>query len=382
MEGSSKMQLFRQRKTLHGFFSFLFIAILLAACGNSSGGSTTGTPTATASKGKDCNNVAILLPETGSSARWDGKDRPQLIEKIKAVTGKDPLYYNAEGNADRQQSQADAALNQGACVLIVAPYDQEKAAAIVTKAKSQGVPVIAYDRLIQSKDIAAYASFDGVRVGEIQGQYIADHYKDYLKGTNKNLVMINGSQTDDNAKLFYTGAINKLQPLIDSKALNKVYDQFTPDWAPENARTEIDGALNANANNLQIAYVANDNMANSVIAGLKAKQLAGHVLVTGQDADISGLQNILLGYQNMTVYKDIPKEAQSTADILKAIRAGTDIATVATRTSTLHDSSNVPAILLEPVAIDKANIQDIVTAGYATKDQICKGLPAGTGGFC
>lgn len=380
MEGHSpKMQLLRQRKTLQAFFSLLFIATLFAACGNSSGGSNPPTVT---DKGKGCNKVGILLPETASSARWDGKDRPALTDAIKAVTGQEPIYSNAQGNADTQQNQADAALNQGACILVVAPFDQDKAAAIVTKAKSQGVPVIAYDRVIQSDDLKYYASYDGTRVGEVQGQYIVDHYKSYVSSGHNNLVMINGSQTDDNAKLFYTGAINKLQPLVDDKTLNKVYSQYTDNWSADNARTEMDGALNANQNNVQIAYVANDNMANSVIAALKAKQLNGKVLVTGQDADTVGLQNILAGDQSMTIFKDIKKEAQATADLVKAIRDGTSTASLLTKTATLHDGTKVPSTLLEPVAIDKTNIQTVVDAGFVTKADICKGLPAGTGGFC
>nr|WP_246046393.1 sugar ABC transporter substrate-binding protein [Thermosporothrix hazakensis] len=324
----------------------------------------------------------MLLPETASSERWDKKDRPLLEEKLKAL-GVEVMISNAEGNADTQQTQADTALTKGACILVVAPFDADKASAIVSKAASQGVPVVAYDRLIQSDDLNYYVSFDGVRVGEVQGQYIVDHYKEYVKGDNKNLVMINGGETDNNAKLFYKGAMNKLQPLIDKGELKKVYDQFTPEWNNDTARTEMDGALTQSQDNVQIAYVANDGMANSVIAALKAKKLNGKVLVTGQDATAAGIQNILLGDQMMTVYKPIVQEAQATADIVKALIDGTDPKTVTKGTTEKTASGKeIPSVLLEPIAIDKSNVKRVLDDKYLTKEEVCQNVPKGTGGIC
>jgi D-xylose transport system substrate-binding protein len=369
------------RTRLSALLGAILIIMLLAACGNDSGGTTTN-PTAP-KNGKDCTQIGVLLPETASSARWDGKDKPELSKRIKEVTGKDVDYYNAEGDATKQETQADAALTKGDCILVVAPKNASTSAAIVAKAKARGVPVIAYDRLIQSKDLNYYVSFDGVKVGEIQGQYIADHYADYTKTAN-NLAMINGSEDDNNALLFKQGAVSKLQPLIDGGKLKKVYDQFTPAWDNDKARTEMDAVLTSQNNNIQIAYVANDGMANSVIAALKAKQLNGKVLVTGQDATVAGIQNILTGDQAMTVYKAIAKEAQATADLIKALKNGTDPASltkgITTKTS---DGGNVPSILELPVAVDKTNILTTVVAdGYVTKAEICANLPAGTGNVC
>lgn len=383
------MKLFNRHKSLHAFFGIVLLSMLLAACGNS-GGSQTASPTsgtggqAAAAGGKGCTKIGVLLPETASSARWDSKDKPLLHDKITAaIPGATVDYYNANGDSNLQQNQADTALTKGDCILVVGAHDSDAAAKIVTNAKQQGVPVIAYDRLIQSKDLNYYVSFDNERVGALQGQYIADHYKDYTKNGN-NVVMIDGSQTDNNAILFHNGALSVLDPLYKNNTLKKLEDQFTPDWDNDKARVEMDGFLSRHQNNIQIAYVANDGMANSVIASLKAQKLNGKVLVTGQDATVAGIQNILAGDQSMTVYKPIDKEAQAAADLVKALHDGTDTASL-TKGATVKtkDGTAVPSVLETPISVDKTNIATtVIKDGFVTKDEVCKGLPAGTGGIC
>lgn len=377
------MKLFsEQRKTLASIVSVLLFSVILASCGSSANNPTTGsgnTPAAGNSNGKGCTKVGILLPETASSARWDSKDKPLLTADITAALPNATVdYANAQGNSATQLNQAEADLTKGDCILVVGAHDSVAAAAIVAKAKQQNVPVIAYDRLIQSKDLSFYVSFDNVRVGELQGQYIVDHHK---KGDH--VAMINGSQTDNNAVLFKQGAISKLQPLFDSGELKKVYDTFTPDWNNDTARTEMDQALTQNGNNIQIAYVANDGMANSVIASLKAQHLNKKVPVTGQDATVAGIQNILTGDQAMTVYKAITKEAQATASLVAAISKGEDTTSMINGQTKTSDGSSIPSILETPVAVDKTNIATTVIAdGFVTKSDVCQGLPAGTGGIC
>lgn len=375
------------RKTL--FISCILFTMLLAACGSANTGSNNGgsTPTAGTAKkaGQGCNNIGISLPETNTSYRWDNQDKPALNNDIKAAApGANVQYNNAGGDATQQQSQVETMISNGACILVVAPHDSKAAAAIVTEAKGKNIPVISYDRLINSADLTAYVSFDGVAVGKLQGQYITEHYQQYVsQNGTKNMIIINGAQTDNNAILFKTGLHDAIDPLISSSALVNSYEQFT-DWTAPTAQTDFEGALAKDNNKVAVAYVANDDMANAVITSLKTKHLDGKVLVTGQDASITGIQNIMTGVQAMTVYKAIAKEAQSTADVVKALIAGNDITTVATTTTKEPSSgADIPTIALQPVAVDKTNIKDtILSDNFWSKDQICKGLPAGTDNIC
>jgi D-xylose transport system substrate-binding protein len=381
------MKLFGQGRSMFTMMvGILVFSMLLAACGSSNTGSSSSTPS-TVTNGKGCKKVGVLLPETATSERWDHKDRPLLQADIPQVLpGATVLYNNAQGSADTQQTQAQADLTNGACILVLAPFDSVKAAAIVAAAKAKGVPVISYDRLTYSNDLNYYVSFDNTKVGQLQGQYIADHYQSYVSanGTN-NTVMISGAQTDNNALLFSKGAHSALDPLFTAGTLKKVYEKFTPGWDNPTAQTEMQAALTANGNKVAIAYVANDGMANNVIAALKAVKLNGKVLVTGQDATAAGLQNILKGDQAMTVYKAITKEAMATAQLVAALSNGTDTSTLVNGSTTipLTGGASIPSVLEVPVAVDKTNIQSTVIAdNFVTVAQICAGLPSGTGGIC
>src|SRR5947209_685257 len=348
------MKLFdRQRKSFTVLVGIILFSMLLAACGSANTGSSGGTTTSGGNKGKGCKKIGVLLPETATSARWDSKDKPLLTQDIKSLLpGSTVDYNNAEGNASEQQNQADADLTKGDCILVEAAVNGQTAAATVSKAKGQGVPIIAYDRLIQSKDLAFYVSFDNVKVGQLQGQYIVAHYPSYIKGSNHNLVMINGAQTDNNAILFRQGALSALQPLIDKGTLKKLVDEYTPNWDNPTAQTEMQGALTANQNNIQTAYVANDGMANAVIAALKSQHLNGKVLVTGQDATVTGIQNILTGDQGMTVYKAITKETMATAQLVAAISNGSSTSSLTSGATTkTTDGGSIPSVLETPVAV-------------------------------
>jgi D-xylose transport system substrate-binding protein len=347
----------------------------LAACGSTS---------ESIANGKNCKHIAFLLPESATAARWEAADHPDVVNAIQAdLPGATVDVTNAQGNATTQQTQADSALSKGACILVVAPFDSTASAAIVSKAKASNVPVISYDRLIQSDDLAYYASFDGVDVGKKQGQYIADHYKDFVTPGHNNLVMINGADTDNNAKLFGGGAHQVLDPLISSGALKKVYEQSTPGWDNGKAQAEMEAALTANHNDVQIAYVMNDGMANTVIAALKAQSLNKKVLVTGQDAEVSGIRNILLGDQNMTIYKPIKKLADSVGNLVAAISKGEDTSSIASASITNANGKGIKSILNPVTEVDISNIKDTVIAdGFVSKADVCKDVPAGAGGVC
>ena len=355
-------------------------SLLLAACGGGGGSSTTIV------NGKGCKHIAFLLPESATAARWEAADHPDVEAAIKkALPGAVVDAPNAQGNATTQQTQAESELTKGACILVVAPVDSSAAATIVTEAKAKNVPVISYDRLIYSDNLNYYASFDGFAVGVAQANYIKDHYQQYVtQNGNNNLVMINGSDTDNNAHLFGDGAHSILDPLVSSGALKKVYEQFTPGWDNATAQTEAQAALTANHNQVAVAYVMNDGMANTVIAALKSVHLNGKVLVTGQDAEVAGIRNILLGDQSMTVYKPIQKLADWVGTLVAAISNGTDTSSIANqKVKNPNGSAEVPSILNAVVEVDISNIASTVIAdGFVKKADVCQGVPAGAGGVC
>jgi D-xylose transport system substrate-binding protein len=359
-----------------------------------SGTPGTGTPGTTGAvvNGRNCTKVGVLLPEMASSPRWEAYDHPLLVQQLEqqGFSANNIDYANANSDASVQQQQAEADLTRGDCILIVAPHDSGLAASIVTAAKQQNVPVIAYDRFIYSDDLNYYVSFDNVKVGELQGQYIADHYRDAQYGVSaghNNIAFINGSPTDNNATLFANGARQVLDPMISAGTLHKVYEQFTPNWDPSTAETEMEAALTVTANNIQLVLSANDDMGGAAIQALAAQNLAGKVLVTGQDATVGGLQRILVGTQAMTVYRPIIKEATAAAQLAAALRDGKDVFTL-TQGATIKNpqsTASIPAMLETPETVDKSNMASTVIAdGWVTSAQLCTGLPAGTdtGGIC
>lgn len=360
----------RRKWSLVALLGILALLPVLAGC----------TSNSAASAAAGCKKIGVLMPSK-TTLRWEAHDHPLLMQGItRALPGAQIDYYNAEDVALTQQTQAATALNNGDCILVVAAVDSTLDAPIVSKANARHVPVIAYDRLIQSNDLAYYVSFDGVQVGELQGQYIVDHHQ-----IGDNVMMINGSQSDNNALLFQQGALNKLLPLVEHNELHLLYSTFTPDWNPELAQAEAQDALALAHNDIQIAYVANDDMANTVIAQLKTLGLNGRVVVTGQDATVTGVRNILLGDQSMTVYKAISKEATATAQLVAALSNGADTGVLITGQTKNQFGTKIPSILETPVAVTKDNIRETVLAdGFVTQDEICSGLPAGldTDGVC
>ncbi len=359
----------RQRGSVIALLGVLALLPMLAGCGSSGASAAVG-----------CKKIGILMPSK-TTLRWEAHDHPLLVQDItQALPGVHIDYYNAADTAVTQQTQADDALNNGDCMLVVAAVDSTLDAPIVRKANAKHVPVIAYDRLIQDNNLAFYVSFDGVQVGELQGQYIVDHHR-----SGDNVMMINGSQQDNNALLFQQGVLNKLLPLVESNELHLLYSTFTPDWSPTLAQVEAQDALALAHNDIQIAYVANDDMANTVIAQLKTLGLNGKVVVTGQDATVTGVRNILLGDQSMTVYKAISKEAKATAQLVAALSNGADTGALITGQTKNQFGTPIPSILETPVAVTRSNIRETVLAdGFVTQDEICSGLPAGldTGGVC
>jgi D-xylose transport system substrate-binding protein len=357
------------------------VTLLLVGCGT-----TTSGGGAAIQNGKGCKHIGFLLPESATAARWEAADHPDVVAAVhQYLPGSTIDAPNAQGVAATQQTQAESELTKGACILIVAPVDSSASATIVTEAAAKKVPVIAYDRLIYSDQLNYYASFDGNAVGVAQGTYIKNNYQTYVsKNGNNNLIMIKGSDTDNNAHLFGAGAHSVLDPLISSGALKNVYEQYTPGWDNATAQTEATAALTANHNKVAVMYVMNDGMANTVIAALKKVGLNGKVLVTGQDAEAAGIHNILTGDQSMTVYKPIKKLADSVGTLVAAISNNTSTSSIASaQVKNPNGNAQIPSVLNQVVEVDINNIKTTVIAdGFLKASDVCTGIPAGTAGVC
>lgn len=332
---------------------------LVAGCGSTPKGSASS-----GSGGKD--KVALLLPDTTSSARYESEDKPDFIADMKKLDPNATVnYQNAQADSTTQQKQAQAAITDGAKVLVVDPVDSTAAATIVNLAHKANVKVISYDRMINGP-VDYYVSFNNEKVGELQGQYIADHTK---KGGT--VVMINGAQTDPNALDFAKGAHKVLDPLFKDGTFKLGYESNTPDWDPANGLREMQQALTKLNNNVDGVLSANDGLAGAIIQALSAQKLAGKVPVTGQDATDAGLHDIMKGTQGMTVYKAVPKEAEAAAEIATALLQGKKPSSDLVNAKAKAGSNEVPAVLLTPVVVTKSNIKDtVIKDGYTTMDKI------------
>jgi D-xylose transport system substrate-binding protein len=348
----------------------------VAACGdddNDSGssgsGSTAASTTADSGSSGKTGKIALLLPES-KTARYESQDRPNFVNKMKEVcSGCEIIYSNADQDASKQQQQAEAALTQGAKVLVLDPVDSASAAAIVTRAKQSKVPVISYDRLITGAPVDYYISFDNEKVGVLQAQSLVDKLKKDGK-TSGSLVMINGAPTDNNAKLFKRGA----HSILDDSGFKVAKEYDTPDWSPDKAQTEMEQAITALGKNGFVGvYAANDGNAGGAIAAMKGNGVdPTKIPITGQDAELAGIQRIVAGTQYMTVYKAIKPEAEAAAQLAYDLLQGKQPTGGVVNGSTDNGSGKVPSVLLNPVAVTVDNINDtIIKDGFWKASEIC-----------
>ena len=340
----------------------------LAACGDDDddGGGGGG-----GGGGGDTPRVGVLLPDTKSSTRWETVDRPSLDEALKEG-GVEADIQNAEGNKNTQQQQAEQMITNGANVLLLVNLDSGSGAAIAANAQSQGVKVIDYDRLTLDTDATDYyVSFDNERVGELQGQGLVDCIGD-KQGAR--IAVLNGSPTDNNATLFKNGYDSIINKKFDSGDWTEVDDQSVPDWDNQQALTIFEQILQKADNKVDGVLAANDGLGNAAIAALKQRQLP-QIPVTGQDATLEGLQNIVNGDQCMTVYKAIQKEAAAAAELAIALAKGEEVS--AETTPIDNGTEEVPSVLLEPVPVTKDNVGEYFgNPDYPTKEDICAGKVA------
>jgi D-xylose transport system substrate-binding protein len=354
-----------------GMFALAAVGLLavgsVAACGgdDSDSGSGSGN-TGGAAPGK----VGVILPDTASSQRWSTADNKFLKEAFDAA-GVQADIQNAQGDKSQFQTIADGMISSGVKVLVIVNLDSGTGKAVLDKAKAAGIATIDYDRLTLNGGADYYVSFDNVKVGELQGQGLVDCLTE--KGYTKPVVAeLNGSPTDNNATLFKQGYDSVLKPKYDDGTFVKGPDQSVPDWNNAEGGTIFEQMLTQNKN-IKGVLAANDGLGNAVISVLKKNKLNGQVPVTGQDATVQGLQNILAGDQCMTVYKAIKQEADAAAALAISLAKGE---TPTTATGTVKDpesNKDVKSVLLTPKSITKENVKDVIADGFVTKEALCTG---------
>ncbi|HKO95599.1 MAG TPA: substrate-binding domain-containing protein [Pyrinomonadaceae bacterium] len=342
----------------------IVLALVTGACVS---GTQTNSGSARQKKGPNDPISIGFSMDTLKEERWQ-RDK-ELVEKRAKELGMQVNVQVANGDDNLQIKQAENMLTQGVDVLIVAPHNGEVAAAIVEAAKRQGVPVIAYDRLIKNSDVDLYISHQVVKMGEMQAKYLLDH----VGKKPANFVIVGGSPTDNNAVLLHQGQMNILKPAVDRGDVKIVADEYAKEWQASAALNIVENALTQSNNQVDAVVCSNDGTARGAIQALEGQNLAGKVLVSGQDADLASLTLIVLGKQTTTVYKPLPPLANGAVDAAIKLARGETVVT----TETIDNGfKKVPAILLEPIAVDRNNIlTTVVKDGYQTLEKICANVP-------
>ena len=319
--------------------------------------------------------IAFLLPES-KTARYETQDRPHFERRVRELCGGcRVLYNNANQDASVQQAQAEAALTNGARVLVVDPVDSAAASAVVARAKTVGVPVVSYDRLVLDADVDYHVSFDNEKVGELQARSLLDRLRDSGRDRGT-IVVINGSPTDNNASQFKRGA----HRVLDGSGLRIGAEYDTPDWSPDRAQTQMEQAVTKLGREaIDGVYAANDGTAGGAVAAMKATGFAGLPPITGQDAELAAVQRILLGDQYMTVYKAIAPEAEAAATLAVALLRGEPPPAGLVNGSSDNRRRLVPSVLLTPVAVRRDTVRTTIIAdGFWPVTELCAGSFADT----
>jgi len=344
------------------------LATVAAACG---GSSSSGNGTQSNASGANA-QVCALLPDTTSSVRYELFDRPYLASAFKSA-GVSYSILNALGDQNTQRSQADQCLTNGAKVILVDALNSGVGAAIESDAAAKGAKTIDYDRLVLNGKSSYYVSFNNVTVGKLQGEGVVAGLKaDGLFAKKPVVAELNGAPTDNNAKLFKQGYDSILNPLYANGTLVKGPDQSVPDWDAQQALTIFEQMLARTGNKINAVAAANDGLAGSVVAALKNRGLKP-IPLSGQDATPQGVQNILSGWQTMTVYKSVKDEAAAAANVAIAMLRGHS---VTTNGAVSNGQRDVPSVLLKPVSITKKNYKLLFADGFLKKSQVCVGAYA------
>jgi D-xylose transport system substrate-binding protein len=351
------------------------IAAVVAGCGGGGSSSSSSTSeseeTAEGGGGGEGVKIALLLPEN-ETPRYETNDKPDFEKAVEEqCSGCSVTYYNAGGDAEKQASQGEAALTQGAEVLVVDPMDSKAAAVIVEKAHAQEVPTVSYDRLIENSEVAAYVSFDNERVGEQQAEKLTEKLKEIGKPKGP-IIKINGDPADPNAALFKAGS-NKV---FEKEGVEIAKEFDTPGWTAENAQKEADQAITSlGKEGFAAIYAANDETGGGAIAAMKGAGINPEEKpVTGQDSTVAGLQRILTGEQFMTIFKPIEPEAQTAAEMAISLGETGEVKTKEKTQMIENGKTEVPSVLFTSTPVVKENINETVIAeNFVSPEELCEG---------
>jgi D-xylose transport system substrate-binding protein len=352
------------------------VAIVAAAC------SSTGTPApggsaapggsgAPAGSGLTANGCIVGVSWNNyQEERWAKWDEP-AIKAALAAAGATYISTDAKSSAATQTTDIENLISQKAKVIIILAQDDSAIKSSVATATAAGIPVIAYDRLIEDPK-AFYVSFDNVEVGRMQARAV---FAAVPKG---NYVFIKGDKADANARFLKSGQDEIIKAAVDSKDIVNVGETNTDAWTPAKAQTEMEQFLTANNNKVDAVLSENDGMAGGVVAALTAQGLQGKVAVSGQDGDAAALNRVALGTQTVDVWKDSRMLGKAAGEAAVQLCNGTTVDKISGAAPfTTPGGNTVSSILLKADPINKTNLNDVLTAGWITKDVLCKGVTAG-----
>jgi D-xylose transport system substrate-binding protein len=341
-------------------------------------------------------SIWVLLPDSATSPRWESDDR-RFFQQAFTEADVEFNIVNAEGDAAQQQSQAEQAIADGASVILLVSNDTGSGATIIDNAKDSDVEVVEYDRFnTGGSGGAAYVSFDNVEVGRTMGRELEPAI-DALNKPKPRVVMLNGGEEDNNSFLFRTGYNETVEKRVDAGEWELVADRHVPGWDNQQAQTIMEQILTSADNKVDAVFAANDGLANSAINAMEAAGIE-KAPVSGQDATVAGIQNILLGKQTMTVYKPIQSEVEVAAAVALALRNGDPIEDVEAEgvefnligikaedgnpTEEPEGDGVVPYFALTPIGVTAENIADtVIKDEFRTVKEVCTGDTAQTD-FC
>jgi D-xylose transport system substrate-binding protein len=348
------------------------MVLVLAACGDDEGDGGGGT---TGGDGGEGITIGVSW-NNYNEERWAKWDEPAIKEGI-AACGAEYISADAGSSAEQQLTDVENLISQGADALLILAQDTEAIVPAVQSALEQGIPTVAYDRLIEDPG-ALYVSFDNVEVGRLQAQAVFEQVPE------GNYVFIKGNAADPNADFLRSGQQEVLQAALDSGAIVNVGESYTDNWDPAVAQVNMEQFLTENNNDVQAVVASNDGTASGVVAALEAQGLAGEVAVSGQDGDLAALNRVALGTQTVSVWKDARLLGKAAGEAACQLAEGAALEEIAGTVifTTPVNSYDMTSILLTPEAITADNLDVVVDAGWITTDELCQGVEPGTVAVC